>query len=71
MARDQKPTRLRETRTPTRGGAVVIDAHFTVIRRRKVIRLIGKGLAAALCAAAIGFLIPPVWMLIEQLGPLH
>jgi hypothetical protein len=71
MAREQKPVRLRETRTPPRREAVIIDAHFSIVRRRKVVRAIGAGVAAVLCAAAIGFLVPPVWMLIERLGPLH
>jgi hypothetical protein len=71
MAREQTPIRLRETKAAPRRRGVVIDAHFTVVRRRKVVRMIGTGVAAVLCAAAIGFLIPPVWMLIERLGPLH
>jgi len=71
MPRDEKPIRLREAKTVPRRGALVIDAHFTVVRRRKVIRMIGTGLAAVLCAAAVGFLIPPVWMLLERVGPLH
>jgi hypothetical protein len=67
MAREQPTIRLRETKSAPRRGSVVIDAHFTVVRRRRLIRMIGTGLAAVICAAAVGFLLPPVWMLIERL----
>ncbi|HCK83731.1 MAG TPA: hypothetical protein DHW63_04210 [Hyphomonadaceae bacterium] len=61
-------TRLREQRTPGPVGAEVIDAEFKVVGRRTRLAAIRRGLIALCAAAAIGFLIPPVWVLVQNLG---
>lgn len=67
MAREQKPIRLRETKTPFRRGALVIDARFTVVKRRKGILLaIGNTLLALALAAVLGALATPAWALIAR-----
>lgn len=63
-----RPIRLRET--PDRGpqSAQVIDVPFKVVRQRRS-RLLsfGKWVLAFAAAAAIGFLIPPLWVTVEQI----
>jgi hypothetical protein len=59
---------LREARTPPRRRAAIIDARFTVVKRRRILGAIWNGALALLCAAALGALAPPAWALIARLG---
>lgn len=60
--------RLREAPQAAPADAPVIDARFKVVgRRRALVRRIGVWLLAVALAAAIGFLIPPLWVLIEEI----
>lgn len=63
-----RPIRLRETQDHGAQSAQVIDVPFKVVQQRRS-RLIGFGrwMLAFAAAAAIGFLIPPVWVAVEQI----
>lgn len=47
----------------------VIDASFTVVRGRTLWRRIKLALLAALCAAVIGFVVPPLWIVAQHVAP--
>ncbi len=62
------PVRLREAPDAAPAHAPVIDARFKVVgRRRAVVRRVAVWLMAIAAAAAVGFLIPPLWVLIEEI----
>ncbi len=59
-------TRLREQRSSGVAGADVFDAEFKVVGKRTRLGAIWRGLVALCAAAAIGFLIPPIWALVQR-----
>ena len=63
-------TVLRETPDAAQSGARVIDARYEVVKgkNRGIIRRIKTALFAIFLAALIGFLIPPAWVLIQEVG---
>jgi hypothetical protein len=65
-----EPITLRETGTVYTRDVRIIDAKFTEIRgpRRTLWGRVKVALQALLWAAAIGFLIPPAWVLIQVIG---
>jgi hypothetical protein len=65
----QPVTRLREARGPLPTDAPVIDAKFTEVggKTARFWRRVRTALAALFWAAVIGFLIPPVWVLVQRL----
>lgn len=65
-----EPIRLRETDAPFAPDVEVVDVKFTHVSaaRRSLWTRIMAGLQAVLWAAAIGFLIPPAWALIQVIG---
>lgn len=75
MSRRQHATRLRENTEPppvATGGAKVIDAKYEVVggKRGWLSNWLGKlwmGLLAILTAALVGFLIPPVWIIMREI----
>jgi|CXWL01.1.fsa_nt_gi hypothetical protein len=71
MAERPDPIRLREAPHAAPPEATVIDADFKVVgRRRAMMRRVGFWLLAFAGAAAIGFLIPPIWLIIEEIAAL-
>lgn len=65
MSRQRSHTRM-DAPAPPAGS--VIDAEFRVVgRRRRILGALWRGVLAVLIAAAIGFLIPPLWVLVETL----
>jgi hypothetical protein len=69
MAR-QQPIRLRETPGRPVDDTQVIDAKFVEVgaKRRTLLGRIGKGLMWITLAAAVGFLIPPAWIVVQEIG---
>ncbi len=67
MSRPQT-IRLRESHAPMRVGGTVIDAKYEVIGRRSVWRRILAVLTAMFWAAAIGFAVPQIWNLAQQVS---
>lgn len=66
----RRATQLREQPgTPPR-GAEVIDAQFKVVRGKGQSRLAvaAKWLFAFVCAAAVGFLIPPTLVVLQEIA---
>jgi len=64
---DPQPIRLRETSEPLADGARVIDADFKIVgRKRAFMRRLMWWIGAFAIAAVVGFLIPPVWVAIED-----
>ena len=65
-----RSTLLRETPDAAPTGARVIDAHYNVVRgaSRGVWGRIKTVLMAIFWAALIGFLIPPAWVLVQEVG---
>lgn len=67
-------TRLRESAEPVADGARIIDASFTVVRdpyaprKRSWLRALRFYLFALIIAAAIGFLIPPLFVVMNALA---
>ena len=64
------PIRLRETPHAARPGAVMIDAQYRVVGARKGKSVLGRVKAALLAiavAALLGFLIPPIAIVLMQL----
>lgn len=60
-------TRLREARGPTPADASVIEAKFTEVGGKAGFwRRVRTAVIALFWAAVIGFLIPPVWMLVQR-----
>ena len=62
-------TRLREAPDAAPHNGDAIDASFSVVRERTILRRIKVALLAALCAAAIGFAIPPLWIVAQHVVP--
>ncbi len=62
--------RLRETGEMLASDARVIDAKFSEVRdpRHTVWGRVKAALQAVLWAAAIGFMIPPAWVVIQIIG---
>jgi hypothetical protein len=65
-----RPTPLREQPGAPPADAKVIDAAFKVVKpkRRSVLATLGRWLFALACAAAIGFLIPPVLVVLQEIA---
>lgn len=66
MARLQT-IRLREATAAPAQGAQVIDADFKEVRRTWWTKL-KMALAAVFWAALIGFMLPPLWLLVQLIG---
>lgn len=64
-----QPILLREVRDAAPPAGEVIDASFTVVRQRALLRRIRMALLAVLCAAMIGFMIPPLWIVAQHVVP--
>ncbi len=65
----QRPIRLKETSADPAAPADVIDADFRVVRgRRSWLAQVSLWLVAFAAAAAIGFLIPPLWIAVREIG---
>ncbi|MFT3729090.1 MAG: hypothetical protein QM759_14805 [Terricaulis sp.] len=62
--------RLREVRNAAPHDGQVIDVSFSVVRERKILRAIRRACVAVLGAAALGFMIPPLWLLAQQIWPM-
>ena len=63
------PVRLREAPGRPDPGAAIIDADYTEVgKKRRVLRRVWMGIVAVFWAALIGFLIPPAWVLIQEIG---
>jgi hypothetical protein len=62
-------TRLREAPSAQPHAGEIIDASFTVVPQRTLWRRIKVALFAAMCAAVIGFLIPPLWIVAQHVVP--
>lgn len=63
-----RPIRLRETPAAAPNGAHVIEARYEIVgRKRGMLGAIRAAFIALFCAALIGFLIPPAWMLAARL----
>lgn len=73
MSRPQA-TRLRERSEPVPDGAHIIDASFTVVRdpyapkKKSWFRAVRLYLFALIIAAALGFIIPPLFVLVNTLA---
>ncbi|MEZ6023998.1 MAG: hypothetical protein R3C16_11425 [Hyphomonadaceae bacterium] len=71
MPRRQQATRLREVTDapPPQGEAKVIDAKFSVVgpKPRGWLARLWMGLVALGVAALIGFLIPPLWIILREI----
>lgn len=69
MARPQ-PVRLREAPGEVAPDAHVIDVPYKEVRAGKgsLLGRIWVGVKAVLIAAAIGFLIPPAWVLVQTIA---
>jgi hypothetical protein len=63
-------TQLREQREPAPPPTAVIDASFKVVGRRSWFGGVWRGFLALCIAAAVGFLIPPFWVLVRNVGEL-
>ncbi len=59
-------TRLREQRAAAPSEAPMIEATFKVVGRRTWLGRIWRGFLALCAAAAIGFLIPPLWVFVQN-----
>ncbi len=62
-------TPLRETHGAVSRDAEIIDAKFTEVggKHARFWRRVRTAIVALFWAAVIGFLIPPVWMLVQRL----
>lgn len=60
----ERPTHLRETAHTTRGDTRVIDANYVVVSggKRSWMAKLKLAAAAALIAALLGMLTPPLWV---------
>ncbi|MCR6645293.1 MAG: hypothetical protein NVV62_12735 [Terricaulis sp.] len=64
-----RPTRLYETPKRTAQSAEVIDVQFKVVKRpRPMLASFGRWSLAFFAAAIIGLLIPPVWVLAQEIA---
>jgi len=63
-------TRLREAPGRPAPQAHVIDAKFTEVgvKRRGILGRVWIALVALFWAAVIGFLIPPAWIVMQEIG---
>jgi hypothetical protein len=73
-------TRLQEVREaapldgPHRGpndgrnDGKIIDASFSIVSQRTIWRRVKLALLAVVCAAAIGFIIPPLWIVAQHIA---
>jgi len=66
----QRATPLREIKNAPLHGDRVIDVKFTEVRgeRRTLWGKFKLALTALFWAVVIGFLIPPVWMLVQRMS---
>jgi hypothetical protein len=63
-----RPTRLREADQRAPQEAAVIDVPFKVVKgRRSRLASFGRWVLAFAAAGAIGFLIPPVWVAVQEI----
>ena len=62
-------TRLREVRDAVSHDSNIIDASYTIVRERKLLQRIKTAMLAVLCAAAVGFMIPPLWIVAQHVVP--
>ena len=62
--------RLRETPGEPARDTRVIDAKFTEVglKRRSILGRLWMACVAVFWAAAIGFLIPPAWVVVQEIG---
>lgn len=66
MAR-QQTFRLREEPGRPAADAHVIDAQFTEVgKKRRLLRRVWNGVLAVLAVALVGFLIPPVIIVVQE-----
>ena len=65
-----RSTVLRETPDAAPSGAPVIDAQYQIVggKPRGILRRIKTALMALFWAALIGFLIPPAWVVFQEVG---
>ena len=64
-----RPIPLRESEARPVDRARIIDADFKVVgRKRRFVGLLWRGLVTVFWAALIGFLIPPAWMLAQEIA---
>jgi hypothetical protein len=68
QTRRLKTTRLRETRAPLAPSASIIDAEFTLVRKRRRLSWLAWSIAAALSGGLAGFLAPPLVAMALGLG---
>ncbi len=62
-----RPTRLREAQERAPREAVVIDVPFKVVKgRRSRFAVLGRWMLAFAAAGVIGFLIPPVLVIVQE-----
>lgn len=64
--KEMQAIRLKEVRHAAAHDGEVIDASYAVVRERRLWRAIKRALLAVVCAAVIGFAIPPLWVLAAQ-----
>ena len=62
-------TRLRQARDAVPHDGAIIDASFTVVRERKIMRRIKVAAMAVLGAALVGFMLPPLWIVAHHVVP--
>ena len=63
-----RPTRLREVQDDLPQSARIIDAPFKVVKgRRSRLASFGRWMLVFTAAAAIGFLVPPVWVVVQEI----
>ena len=60
-------TPLHEQSGPAPRGGKVIDAHYKVVRPSRL-ALVGRWLLAFAVAGAVGFLIPPAWVVLQEIA---
>lgn len=64
-----RPTRLYETRARAGESAEVIDVPFKVVKRpRPILSSLWRWTLAFAAAAIIGLLIPPAWIVAQEIG---
>jgi hypothetical protein len=70
-----RATRLREVSYGASHGGPVIDVSYSRVPERKTLterkfwRALKRQFLAVLCAAAIGFMLPPLWVVAQQIWP--
>ncbi len=64
-----RPTRLREAPQRAPREAVVIDVPFKVVKgRRSRLAVLGRWMLAFMAAGAVGFLIPPALLVLQEIA---